>query len=66
MKIILYSTHCPRCNVIEQKLKAKGIIYEEINDVEAIEHKGIKQVPALEIDGELFDFVHANAWVNNQ
>ena len=33
MKIILYSTHCPRCNVLEKKLKTKNISYEEINDL---------------------------------
>ena len=66
MEVILYSTHCPRCNVIEQKLKSKNVNFTEVNDVDEIEQKGFKQVPMLEVDGEIMDFVAANKWVNNQ
>lgn len=65
MKVVLYTTHCPRCNVIEQKLKAKTIEYEEITDVNLIEEKGFKQVPVLVVDDEIMDFVTANKWVND-
>ena len=65
MEVILYSTHCPRCNVIEQKLKSKNVNFTEVNNVEEIEQKGFKQVPMLEVDGEIMDFVTANKWVNN-
>lgn len=66
MKVVLYTTHCPRCNVIEQKLKAKTIEYEEITDVNLIEEKGFKQVPVLVVDDEIMDFVTANKWVNER
>ncbi len=65
MKVILYTTHCPRCNVIEQKLNNKNIEYEQITDVEIIEQKGFKQVPVLVIDDEIMDFVTANKWIND-
>ena len=65
MKVVLYTTHCPRCNVLEQKLKAKTIEYEEITDVDLIEEKGFKQVPVLVVDDEVMDFVTANSWINN-
>lgn len=65
MKIILYSTHCPRCNVLEKKLKQKNISYEEINDVKIIEQKGYLTVPILEVDDEVMDFKTANDWVNS-
>ena len=65
MKVVLYTTHCPRCNVLEQKLKAKTIEYEEITDVNLIEEKGFKQVPVLVVDDEVMDFVTANSWINN-
>lgn len=65
MKVTLYTTHCPKCNVIEQKLKAKTIEYEEITDIELIEKKGFKQVPVLIVDDEIMDFVTANKWVND-
>lgn len=62
----MYSTHCPRCNVLEKKLKAKGIEYEEITDIDIISGKGILTVPMLEVDDILMDFVEANKWINSQ
>ena len=55
-KIILYSTKCPRCLIIEKKLKEKGIQYEENNDVEAMINKGLAMAPALEVGGKIMDF----------
>lgn len=64
--IILYSTHCPRCNVLEQKLKSKKIPYTEVNDTEIMLQKGFNTVPVLEINGTVLDFKEANNWINNQ
>ena len=64
MKITLYSTHCPKCNVLEKKLKTKNIVYEEINDVEIMKEKGYLTVPILEVDGESMDFKKASDWIN--
>lgn len=65
MKIVLYSTHCPKCEVLEKKLKAKNIEYEEVNDVGIMLNKGYTNVPVLEIDGKSMDFKTANDWINN-
>ena len=65
MKVVLYSTHCPKCNVLTQKLNSKSIQFEEINDVETMQSIGIKTVPMLEVDGVLMDFGKAAQWVNN-
>ena len=65
MKIILYSTHCPKCEVLEKKLKVKNIEYEEVNDVGIMLNKGYTNVPVLEIDGKSMDFKTANDWINN-
>ena len=64
MKIVLFSTHCPKCNVLEKKLKTKNIEYEEINDVEIMKEKGYLTVPILEVDGESMDFKKASDWIN--
>lgn len=64
MEIIFYSTHCPRCKVLEAKLKEKNVEYIECNDVEEMEKKKISSVPCLEIDGEIMDFGKAIKWVN--
>lgn len=66
MKVILYSTHCSKCNVLEKKLKAKNIAYEEINDVEMIKQKKYFSVPVLEVDDIVMDFKKANDWINAQ
>lgn len=66
MEIIFHSTHCPKCKILETKLKKKNIDYVENNDVDAMLAKGIKFAPCLEIDGEIFDFKTAVEWVNNK
>ncbi len=65
MTIVLYSTHCPKCNVLEKKLKQKNISYKEVNDIEIMKEKGYLSVPVLEIDGATMDFKTANDWINN-
>lgn len=65
MKIILYSTGCPKCEVLKKKLKAKNIEYVENNNVEDMESLGINQVPVLSVDGNLMGFAEANNWINN-
>lgn len=63
MSITLYSTHCPKCKVLEMKLKQKNINYEEINDVEVMKAKGFMSAPKLEVDGEIYDFKDAVDWI---
>ena len=64
MDVKLYSTHCPKCIILEKKLKQKNIPFEEINDVEIMTKKGFMQAPMLEVDGEVMDFKQANDWIN--
>lgn len=65
MDVKLYSTHCPKCIVLEKKLNQKNISFEEINDIDVMTAKGFMQAPMLEVDGEVMDFKQANDWVNN-
>jgi hypothetical protein len=64
--IRLYGTHCPKCRILETKLKAKNIKYEECTDIDIMLEMGILSVPQLEVDGELMDFTKANQWVNER
>ena len=66
MKIVLYSNNCPRCNVLEKKLKQKNISYEDVNDIEIVKRKGYLSVPILEVDGVSMDFKTASDWINSQ
>lgn len=64
MKIVLYSTGCPKCRVLSKKLNDKNITYEVNNNVEEMIELGISQVPILSVDGCLLPFDKAIAWVN--
>lgn len=62
--IIFYSTHCPRCRVLEMKLKQKNIQYQTNTNVDEMLDKGIKEAPMLEVDGQLLNFAAAVKWIN--
>ena len=66
MNVVVHSTNCPKCKVLESKLAAKQIPYEVNTDVEAMRELGIMEAPMLEVDGELMGFVAAVGWVNGQ
>lgn len=66
MEVTLYSTHCPKCNVLQKKLELKNINYKEIDDIEIMRKKHFMQAPMLEVDGETMDFIKAIGWVDQQ
>lgn len=63
-KIILYSTGCPKCKILETKMSQKNINYEVNNDVDLMQEKGFTTLPMLDVDGEMMDFGSAVKWVN--
>ena len=63
MKVILYSTHCPKCNVLSKKLEQNNIEYETIDNEDIMINKGFMTAPMLEVDGELMDFSAAIKWL---
>ena len=54
MNVILYTTHCPMCKMVEQRLNSKKINYVENTNVEEMEALGITHVPALKVDEILY------------
>ena len=64
--IILYTTHCPKCNVLKAKLDAKNISYTEIDDLARMLSLGVTVVPVLSVDGSFMEFKTAVDWVNQQ
>ena len=66
MEVIMYSTHCPRCAVLEAKLKQKGIQYKEIDNEDEMSKLNIMSVPVLKVDNQLLGFTNAVKWVNEQ
>lgn len=64
--MIIYSTSCPKCKILEKKLNDKGIQYTVENDVNKIMAHGIFAVPVLEMDdGTQLQFGDAVNWVNH-
>ena len=66
MSVILYSTHCPKCNVLEKKLKDRNVEYEINTNVDEMIEKGYMSLPVIEVDGEVKDFSAAISWINNR
>lgn len=66
MSIVLHSTHCPKCKVLESKLRQKNISFEENNDVDLMVERGFKSAPVLEVDGVAYNFKEAVEWIGEQ
>ena len=62
----LYSTGCPKCQVLKKKLDAAGINYTIESNIEIMKDKGFLQVPILEVDGKHMSFTEANKWIGEQ
>lgn len=60
---VLYSTGCPKCNVLKRKLADANIPYTEVTDVQTILSKGIEAVPVFESEGKLMDFSQTIKWL---
>ncbi len=66
MKVTLYSTGCPKCQVLKAKLDNKNISYDVVSDVSVMTGKGIQTVPVLDVDGQMFGFKEAVQWINER
>lgn len=65
-KIILYSTNCPKCRILESKLNNTNITYEINTDADYMILRGFLSAPMLEVNGEVMDFTTANTWINER
>lgn len=50
MKMILFSTHCPKCNILNKKMQDKNLQYEVVEDINKMMELGIKSAPVLFIE----------------
>lgn len=65
-KIILYTTHCPRCSILEKKMTAANIKYEVEDNVDKMIAKGFTSAPMLEVDDKILNFSEAVKWLKEQ
>lgn len=59
MSVILYSTGCSKCMILESMLKKKGIDFETCRDIKEMRKVGLMSAPALSINDKLMDFEEA-------
>jgi glutaredoxin len=66
MNVVLYSTNCPKCKVLEKKLDSIGIDYKIVTDEDLMISKGFSSAPMLEVDDNIMDFGNAVRWAKEQ
>lgn len=64
--IVMYSTHCPRCLILEKKLNEAGVDYKVCEDKQIMTEKGFDFIPVLEVDGKIMNFKEAMKWANDK
>lgn len=64
--VILYTTHCPRCLILANKLEEKGIPYTEFTDKNKMIEMGMDMMPVLQIGNKQYGFKEAVEWVNGR
>lgn len=63
--VTLYTTHCPQCNVLTQKLDAAGIEYNVCEDIDVMTEKGFMSAPVLEVNDQILNFKAAVDWIKS-
>lgn len=58
--------NCPKCKILKQKLKQKGVEYKEESNVDLLLAMGIDFLPVLQVDdGPLLNYKQAVEFVNS-
>ena len=64
--MVLYTTGCSKCKILESKLADHDISYDVCEDKEVMKSKGFRSVPVLELDdGTILTYGKAVKFVNN-
>ena len=65
--IVLYSTNCPKCKVLEEKLKNNNLSFDVVVGEEAekaIRNLGYTSAPVVKVNKEIMSFEAAIKWLN--
>lgn len=65
-KIVLYSTNCPKCRILEKMLNENKINYSIISDVDLMVQRGFLSAPILEVNETIMDFNEASNWIKER
>ena len=65
--IVLYSNHCPKCEIVKSKLDSKNIEYKLVDDIQWLTDNNFDQMPVLEVNGtRMTSFIDINNFINQQ
>jgi glutaredoxin-related protein len=64
--ITLYSTNCPKCNVLKQKLQSLNIDFEISNNIDELIELGFMEAPILKVNDQYLNFSKAVNWIKEQ
>lgn len=66
-RYIVYTTHCPKCNVLEIKLKNASIAYDVTDDIQPAIDAGFMSAPVLydKIENKFYSFIDAITLINS-
>ena len=66
--VILYSSNCPKCKVLEAKLNQKNIDFSIKNseeDFQQLFDERFREMPVLEVDNKKYTFLEAVNIINS-
>lgn len=61
--IVLYSTNCPACKILEAKLTNANINFQINNDIDKIISMGFTSAPILQINENFLTYKQAIEWL---
>ena len=63
--VVVYTIHCPACNILEKKLQKAGIEYSIVDD--ETQMTCIEQFPMMQVNcGPLMTLKEANQWIKER
>lgn len=65
MKVILYSNHCPKCEMMKKMLDMKNISYDIFDNEDEMIKMGFSSMPMISIDSKIMDFSDGISWIKN-
>lgn len=64
--VVLYSTGCPRCKILEKLLTDKNIDFKIDDNVDELIDKGFQTAPVLKDGDKFMEFGEAFKWVTSR
>lgn len=65
--VTLYTTHCPKCRILEKKLNMSNVDYLSSEKIDELVRAGYQTAPMLKLeDGTYLKFKEACRWADQQ